>query len=265
MPDQQKPVVRTVPSTLAFTRAVLEGWDAVREPGENRFPPKHAVAVLYAHYIMETGGLNCYGWNIGNVKWTLGCGYDYHCLNGVWEGVSPAMAAKMVASGEAVIDPSASHQASCKPNVSVVFKPPHPASRFRVFPNLEDAMDDHLILLCKKRFTSAWPFVLKGDVVGFAHALKAKGYFTSQAIPYANGMTPSFKHYMASLDYESAVALATPADEAPTLQWVSEQPIVHPNIDFEPYVPKAFDTAPLTLSGWTRLLDWCMKLLRRTP
>ena len=241
MADKQVEVVRTLVSAAIFSRAVIDAWWGVRGGGEDD-APKGAVALLYAHYMLETGGLNCYGWNIGNVKYTIGCGYDYHCLHGVWEGVSAGEAKRLVSSGEAAIDSNLSHQQSCAPNISVVFNPPHPATRFRAFPDLEDAMDDHLVMLCKKRYASAWPSVLSGDVMTFAQALKARGYMTASAKSYGDGMTPPFKHFMASQEYEAALAgskrdsaLASGKQDVTEPVYEFSGGIIHPQVEFEPY------------------------------
>lgn len=232
MAEKRIDPIQTTPTALVFAEAVINDWNFVGEG----FPPKQAVAILYAHFMIETGGINCYNWNIGNVKHTTGDGFDYHCLRGVWEGEGPSSVASLLASGEALIDPNSSHQASCKPLVSMVFNPPHPATRFRAYPSLAAAMASHFTMLCHGRYSNAWPALLAGDVMAFAHALKARGYMTSQAEPYGNGMTPAFKHFMASTAYEMALAFSTPENESPTVQEVQDMPIIHPNIEFDPII-----------------------------
>lgn len=250
MADQQKLAVKTIPTALVYSGAVIDDWEAVSDD-LTEVPPKAAVGVLYAHYMIETGGLNCYNWNIGNVKHVTGDGYDYHCLNGVWEGVSAAEAARLISAGEAILDPNASHQGSCKPLTGVVFKPPHPATRFRVYANLSESMRDHLILLCKKRYANAWPAVLAGDVMAFAQALKDHGYMTSSAAAYGHGMQPSFSHYMASREYEQALAaFVAPGDEMPP-PWPDDMPILHSMVEFEPI--RYFEESPDTLQEPTAI------------
>jgi len=233
MADKRVNPERTLVTAPVFTRAVLGAWWSVKGDGPD-VPPKEAVGILYSHYMIETGGLNCFGWNIGNVKYVPGCGYDYHCLHGVWEGVSASAAKQLLASGEAIIDPNPSHQKSCSPGISVVFNPPHRATRFVAFPDLEDAMDDHLILLCKKRYASAWPALLAGDVMAFAKALKDKGYMTTSAQSYGLGMTPAFSHYMASQEYEAALRAVEKDVTEPVYEFSGG--IIHPGVEFEPIV-----------------------------
>lgn len=226
--NQLVPTVRTTPTALLFAKAVLAAWQAT---GEEAPPSKAAVALLYAHYMLETGGLNCYNFNIGNVKHVDGDGYDYHCLKGVWEGASTSAAQQLVASGQATYDTNVSHQKSCAPNVSVVFQPPHPATRFRAFPSLDDAMVEHLNMLKFKRYASAWPALMAGDVMRFALALKSRGYMTSSAEAYGNGMTPPFHHFMIGSDYEEALNVDV---TEPVYEFSGG--IIHPSIEFEPIV-----------------------------
>lgn len=239
MPDQLAPVVKTPVTAPVFTRAVIDAWAAVDDSGDDA--PKSAVGILFAHYMIETGGLNCFGWNIGNVKYTPGCGFNYHCLHGVWEGATAFTANELVVAGQAVIDPNASHQKSCAPLVSVVFNPPHPATRFVAYPSLSDAMGAHLFLLCKKRYATAWPALLAGDVMAFAAALRARGYMTSSAESYGNGMMPPFKHFMTSGEYEAAILAKTKDVTEPIYEFSGG--IIHPDVEFEPvvYTPDSED------------------------
>lgn len=215
----QVPVLRTPISSDDYVRAAVRAGVALGMG----ILPEPAIGILYAQYAIETGGTNCFNWNIGNVKKVAGDGFDYHCLRGVWEGVSPAEAARLIASGEAIADPSANHaRAVGAGRVSVIFNPPHPQTRFRAYPSLDVSMQHHLELLAKKRFASCWPAVMAGNVDAFAAALKAKGYFTADAGAYANGMRPAYARLVASNAYEDLVATmhdapatpAAPADDA---------------------------------------------------
>jgi hypothetical protein len=262
---EQVPVTRTVVTLRDYTRAVLRGWSRV---GVGR-PSKAAIAVLWSQYRIETGGQNCWNWNIGNVKKVVGDGFNFMCLHSVWEGYPPAEAAKLVARGEARYDvgangePNADHAKAVGARmVSIVFDPPHRQTQFRAYASLEAAMGEHLELLAHRRYTTAWPFVLAGDFRAFANALKARGYFTAAASAYANGMAPAFNgatlvcarepdadamhapytDAMASCAYEDALAELEAEEERPTLPDLSEppseptmvldadQPIIHPDV-----------------------------------
>lgn len=210
MADQLVPVKRTAVTMADYVRAVVRCWGTLF----GTIPLEQSIAVLYAQYMIETGGRACWNWNIGNVKHVTGDGYDYQMLNGVWEGVSPAVAAQLIASGQAKEDPSADHAKAvgAPKRQSVVFQPPHPATWFRAFPALDDAMTHHLQLL-SKRFAKAWPAVISGDFMAFAHALHDQHYFTADPGSYANGMRGPFNALVASTTYEELIATPTEAPE----------------------------------------------------
>lgn len=189
----QRDPVRTTPTLEAYVGAVVRAWPSA-EPSAPC--SREACAVLWAQYMIETGGRACWNWNIGNVK-AADLSRPWHALRGVWEGVSAAEASRLVAAGEAVYDASAAHQRAVAPRTAVVFEPPHPATRFRSFDSLDDAMGEHLALL-RRRFARGWPGVLAGDVVAFARGLRAQGYFTASAEAYAAGMRAPFAAAMAS-------------------------------------------------------------------
>jgi hypothetical protein len=202
MADQLMPVKRTAATMADYVRAVVRAWSVVGAG----VPLEQSVAVLYGQYMIETGGAACWNWNFGNAKHVKGDGYDYQMLNGVWEGESPAAAAQLIASGQAIADASASHATSVGAGrESVIFMPPHPATWFRAFATADDGMAEHLSLLAK-HFAPAWPYVLAGDFVAFATALHDHRYFTASAAAYANGMRAPFEALIASSTYEDLVA-----------------------------------------------------------
>jgi hypothetical protein len=210
MADILFPVTRTIVTMPDYVRAVVRCWPLVGED----IPLEQSIAVLWAQYMIETGGRACWNWNIGNAKHVKGDGHDYHMLNGVWEGVSTAVAQQLIAAGQAVADPSADHAKAVGANrVSIVFSPPHQATWFRAYKTLDAGMSSHLKLLAK-RFTKSWPAVLEGDFVAFAHLLRSQGYFTASAESYAAGMRLPFNTLIASTTYEELVA--TPTSEPET-------------------------------------------------
>lgn len=217
MAEQLVPVKRTVVTMREYIRAVIRAWKHA-DPGPCT---KGSCAVLYAQYMIETGGAACWNWNVGNVKHVKGDGYDYHELRGVWEGVSPVTAGNLIAAGLATADNSPDHAKAVGPGrVSVLFQPPHPATWFRAFPNLATAMEDHLKTLAK-RFAAAWPAVIAGSHGEFARLLKSRGYFTASAEAYAAGMARPFHAAMQSTAYDDAMAEYLATLDAPT---VSEMP-----------------------------------------
>ena len=195
MNEKRVPAVRTPIEMAEFLSAVKTAWP--RALG-NEPTTRSARCVLYAQYWIETGGRACFNWNLGNVKHAENDGFDYYCLDGVWEGVSPVTAQRLIASGEAFLDRNSNHISAVGPGrVAVFFKPPHPQTRFRAYASLEDGIEEHLKFI-KARFASAWPYILAGDYVKTAYALKARGYFTADAAAYAAGMRSAFEKAMDS-------------------------------------------------------------------
>lgn len=226
MTDRLVPTIRTVVARREYIRAVILGWHVVGEGA----PEKSSVGVLWSQYMIETGGRDAWGWNIGNSKEVPNDGINYHALRGVWEGVTPAEATRLIGSGQALPDPSLDHAKAVGPGmVSVIFQPPHPATWFSSFESLDQAMTHHLRFLAR-RFATAWPAVLAGDPRKFAEALKARGYFTASAKSYADGMQRSFLPFMMSTDYEDVVASIAQNDVAtlPEIPNPASEPTIYP-------------------------------------
>lgn len=210
----QVPIQRTPIAMTDFARALLKAWRM--ETGD--LPTKQAAGVLWAQYMIETGGAACWSWNIGNVKVTQGqvdAGVDWFDLPGTWE----------ILGGK-----------------RVVLQPGDPGRRFRAYASLDDAMTEHLRFLRNKRYKPAWPAVEAGDVMAFARMLKAAGYFTASADDYGGGMMWHYRKWLASTVYENARDAIEMLQEAPTLPELPDEPdpdstrVVHPEIDFPPRV-----------------------------
>lgn len=201
MADTQKPVIRTVVTPQGYARAVITGWQHVGDG----VPTKEQVGVLFSQWLVETGGSACWNWNFSNAKHVTGDGFDYMCLNGVWEGVTAVTAANLIAAGRAIYDPSPDHAKAVGPGkVSVIFPAPQPESRFRAYPDLTAGMLGHLRLL-HDHFPAAWGGVMQGDPMRTALALGAHGYFTASATVYGAGMLGHFQRFMATSAYELAL------------------------------------------------------------
>jgi hypothetical protein len=224
---QQVEVKRTVVSMRDYARAVLKAWKAFF----GNLPEKKSVAVLYAQYMIETGGRACWNWNIGNVKHFRGDGFDWVALDNVWEGVAPFAASALIARGEAVLDTNEGHiKAVGASKTSVVFKAGRPETLFRAYPNLDVAMMGHIRFLFE-RFAPCWTDVVSGDYHGFAHTLKAgrdgkentpDDYFTAQAEAYATGMAPYYQNFLSSLVFDTELQEVLGTMEAPTLDQLPE-------------------------------------------
>lgn len=118
-------------------------------------PSRAALLVLLAQWSLETGGgAKCIQWNLGNAKSIAGDGYDW-----------TEFPTTEVVNGAVV----------------------HVTARFRAFASLAAGAADYLKLLTH-RFATAWPFVVAGDVDGFARALHVAHYYTAPVEDYVRGM-----------------------------------------------------------------------------
>jgi hypothetical protein len=219
--SRRVPAAQTLISIRDYAHAVI---CASKLDGDVLTKPQ--AGVLWAQFMVETGGSHCYGWNIGNVKHVDGDGYDYQCLVGTWECYPHDVARALIETGQAVESTNPSHIKAAGPmRTAVIFQPPHPMTCFRVYASLDDAMTHHLAFL-RRRFASSWPCVLRGDPDGFAHALKAgrdgiegtgDDYFTADAKLYAAGMRNYHNIWMRAPAYDEALAKVLAESEAITM------------------------------------------------
>lgn len=194
-----------------YARAVLSACDALGWPRVS----KASVGVLHAQFIVETSGIHCWNWNLGNVKVTqaqVDAGVPYIDLPGTWE----------VINGKRITLPEG-----------------HPGRRFRAFDTLDEAMVDHLKMLRERRFKSAWSAVEAGDPELFAHKLKEgpdgkegtwDDYYTASSIQYANIMKAAHARWMLTHAYALALEDLAKDDIPPTEPSPAPeepQPIVH--------------------------------------
>lgn len=189
------PIVRTVCSPREYARAFMRAW---RELGYPTFPTQAQCGVLFAQWMVETGGKACWNWNIGNVKVTQGqvdAGVAWIDLPGTWEIINGKRVT--LADGD-------------------------PGRRFRAFESLSAAMAEHLAFLRNRRYAPSWPFVEAGDPDGFARALKRQGYYTASADDYARIMVGAHVQWMRSPAYPDALSELLDASEAPTLPEIVE-------------------------------------------
>lgn len=229
--DQRVPTVQTTPTMLDFARALIRAWRAV----VGTVPTKTQAAVLWAHFAGETGdGRYCYCWNLGNYKHTPGSGGAYCYLRGVWEGVSPARAEQLIATGRWAADPSKDHAIAVGPGkVSVVATEDNPASWFRAFASLEDGMVSFIDAKRSpaSRYASAWRYVEAGDPDGYARELGRRGYYTASPDAYARAMRGKWHAWMAADAFERALDELIAASNAETLPTL---PDLGPESDEEP-------------------------------
>jgi hypothetical protein len=197
-----------------FAEALLVSW-----PGAT----KEGAGVLWAHFAGETtDGFHCYNHNLGNVKWSKGCGLDYVSLYGVWEGFKIGdedgdgdidgddrvmLINRLVRSGLWAPDPSSDHAIAVGPGeVSMVATGANSAAWFRAYPSLLSGMDAFVAMKRdpSSRYARAWFYVEAGDPKGYAYELGRKGYYTASPDAYAASMMRKFNEWMRSEAFRDA-------------------------------------------------------------
>lgn len=226
---------RTTPTMRDFADALLVSW-----PGAT----KEGAGVLWAHFAGETqDGYHCYNNNLGNVKWTPGCGLDYVSLVGVWEGFKIGdedkdgdvdeddrvmLVNRLIQTGLWKIDPSLDHAKAVGPGkVSMLATTAHAATWFRAYPSLLSGMDAFVELKRdpRSRYARAWFYVESGDPKGYAYALGDKGYYTASKDVYAAAMKRKYDAWMASEAFrEARMEAQTQPDGLTPGSYRAEQP-----------------------------------------
>lgn len=170
---QQVPDALTYVSPADLYVKLGEAWDRMLSDTRTRA----SVLVLVAHWALETGfGHAMHCWNLGNVQWSEGCGYDY-C----------AFLAGEVIAGK---------------NVPMVEK-------FRAYRTIDDATKDYLVRL-RAEFRPAWPAVLAGDPALFCHLLKVARYYTASEDQYTAGVVRCYRQLDASIAEPIAISPVLP-------------------------------------------------------
>lgn len=153
-----------------------------------------ALSVLLAHWGIETGrGKKCIAYNVGNIKAPT-ISQNHYCYFATYERLLTMHADRVVeASTEQA--PAIKIQDFGSNFTLVLFRPSHPACRFRAYETLADGVADYLDFL-KEKFGPAWEFVESGDPLMFAHKLKEKGYYTAEEGVYAKALKRLWGQYM---------------------------------------------------------------------
>lgn len=161
----------------ALYLALQTAWTAaIGSPPEPR-----QLLVLVAHWALETGnGASCNNYNLAGLKHTPGDGHDYavyltrEFYGGQWVTVE---------------------------------------QQFRAYASLESSAHDYLSVI-RGTFGFAWPAVEAGDVLQFAHALKARSYYTAPEGQYAAGLQARYAQMAhacgVELDTQGALANGRP-------------------------------------------------------
>jgi hypothetical protein len=145
-----------------------------------------AAELAIAHSALETGWWKeCWNWNLGNAK---AGPYALHCYRECGEEL-PATAFQREDVRVRIVK---EYERNGRPFASVVFSPNHPQTRFKAFASLEEAVEDHLEMVCKV-FPKSWAALKLGNAKGYAAALAAEGYYTADPAQYSNTLVDVLK------------------------------------------------------------------------
>lgn len=130
-------------------------------------PSSRSLLVLLAHWDMETNaGEKMYNFNVGNKKAKPNGDWGDYTFFATFERLN---------------------------GMIVHFWPPDPQCCFRAYSSLADGCLDYLAgLYAHKRFKLAWPAIIAGDPIEFAHQLKLAGYYTATESSYKSAMKGRF-------------------------------------------------------------------------
>lgn len=143
-------------------------------------PKRSSLLVLLCQWAEETGrGKSCHANNVANAKWTPGDPHDWVSFR-----------CNEIIGGK-----------------EVWFDPPHPACRFRAYPDLAAGVLDYLSLLAG-RFKSAWPAVLAGDPGDFAHRLKIARFYTASEALYVAALLSLYREFDRTIPLEAPLPYA---------------------------------------------------------
>lgn len=187
------PVTQTKLPTKEMVSLIRKHWPELTERG---------ARTLAAQWAIETGfGKNCYSNNFGNVKATSDkVGHMY--LSGIWEFPTPRTAAaaeKMVAASGGMAELADAKFKASKGYPAdapiVVFKPPHPQTRFTAFKTADEGMAAYVSF--KQKIAAKHPeysaALNRGDVQDVAAVLAKVRYATAPEAAYASGMARAAK------------------------------------------------------------------------
>jgi hypothetical protein len=167
--------VRTSASP-AELRAAIEG---AAETVTGHAPSKAFVDVLTAQASLETGhGAHMWNWNFGGIKGASPAGETAH------------LKTKEVEDGK---------------EISIV-------DGFRAYGSIDEGARDYVHTL-QTRFSTAFSAAERGDVTGFAHALKRSGYYTASEASYRDALLGITGHSPPP----NSAAGPPPIDRAPPL------------------------------------------------
>lgn len=174
-------------------------------------PSNEVLALALAKTALETGRwkkIHCYNW--GNIK----AGETY-------VGMYTCFPLNEVLGGKVVwFSPQGQHVGGLDTPLKgppMAVPPGHPQTRMRAYANRFDGAYSYVDFVSGGRYAAAWKLLLKGDALGYVHALKVAGYFTADEATYARSVLSLQQEFVRRLDGFDDVEEADVPDEAFTM------------------------------------------------
>jgi hypothetical protein len=168
-------------------------------------PSIKSRALALAKTGLETGRWGAKGglwnWNFGNIK----AAPTYH-------GMYTLYKCNEILKDRGLVwfDPAGELAGRNGPIVGKVYPLPplgagHPQCRFRAYAGPTDGAYQYMDFVANGRYNDAYEELLEGDVVGYVHALKLKGYFTAKEDEYLRGVQGLFNEFIRRLEGQKNV------------------------------------------------------------
>jgi hypothetical protein len=232
------PTIRTASTDAELCKSLILSWQKVF----NVIPSKQSICVIMAQHELETGGNNCWNYNLCNIKYSPSAGnVDYCALSGVWEIIN---------------------------GKKVMLTTSDPGSWFRSFPTLNDGTEFYIKVVSGSRYKNAWQAVVKGNPALFSHLLKLDQYYTADENQYTSIVVSFFNRYMQNTTYESVIQdMSPPVDETtsntdtpPETPTVPESPVV--DIAFDPPTSPPTANTPQPFSSGNNIWQLIQKVVK---
>ncbi len=156
-------------------------------------PSDRALALALAKTALETGRWkSMWNWNFGNVK----SGEEY-------AGMYTCVSLNEVLQGKVVwFDPEGQLDRKGGSVTGLLWQVPpgHPQTRMRAYANAYDGAQAYVTFVALGRYREAWEKLIDGDVAGYVHALKQRGYFTADEATYRRGVERIYEEFLDKLE-----------------------------------------------------------------
>lgn len=176
--------------TVLTPREAILALRSAYETIEGVTPTPQCLAIHTAQAMLESGRFkSCHGYCFTNIKASTKYDGYFSCYK-CNEQVKPGDWRWFIPQGELVGQFGTPLKGEPLP-----VPDGHPQTRFRAFTSAESGAIDH-VSFEKRRYPEAYTSARAGDVAGFVHNLKARGFFTADEAPYLRGVSGLYREHL---------------------------------------------------------------------